>query len=75
MEDILITSVDNLKGFSYAIQASFPQTEIQKCVVHQIRKSTKFVSYKDLKKVMNDLKSIYKAVNEEAALQDLDRFK
>ncbi|MBO8172462.1 MAG: IS256 family transposase [Bacillaceae bacterium] len=74
VEDILIASVDNLKGFSDAIQASFPQTEIQKCIVHQIRNSTKFVSYKDLKKVTHDLKPIYKAVNEETALLELERF-
>ena len=74
MEDILITSVDNLKGFSQTIEASFPQAEIQKCIVHQIRNSTKYVSYKDLKQVTSDLKPIYKAINEETALQELDRF-
>ena len=50
VKDILILSVDNLSGISEAINASFPNTQIQKCVVHQIRNSTKFVSYKDLKK-------------------------
>lgn len=46
-EDILIISVNNLKGFSEAIQVIYPDTEIQKCIVHQIRNSTRFVSYKD----------------------------
>lgn len=74
VQDILITCVDNLTGFSQAISACYPQTEIQKCIIHQIRNSTRYVSYKDLKKVTADLKPIYKAVTEEAALVELDRF-
>ncbi len=74
VQDILIFSVDNLAGISEAIRASFPLTEIQKCVVHQIRNSTRFVSYKDLKKFISDLKPVYKAVNETEALQALDVF-
>ncbi len=74
VQDILITCVDNLTGFSQAISACYPQTEIQKCIIHQIRSSTRYVSYKDLKKVTADLKPIYKAVTEEAALVELDRF-
>ena len=74
VQDILITCVDNLTGFSQAISACYPATEIQKCIIHQIRNSTRYVSYKDLKKVTADLKPIYKAVNEEAALVELDRF-
>ncbi|WP_139991461.1 IS256 family transposase [Paenibacillus paridis] len=74
VQDILITCVDNLTGFTEAISACYPLTEIQKCIVHQIRNSTRFVSYKDLKKVTADLKPIYKAVNEEMALVELDRF-
>ncbi|GIO83262.1 IS256 family transposase [Paenibacillus faecis] len=72
--DILITCVDNLTGFSQAISACFPKTEIQKCVIHQIRNSTRYVSYKDLKKVTADLKPIYKATTEDMALVELDRF-
>lgn len=72
--DILITCVDNLTGFSQAISACFPKTEIQKCVIHQIRNSTRYVSYKDLKKVTADLKPIYKAATEDMALVELDRF-
>ena len=59
VEDILIASVDGLSGFPQAIEAVYPQTEIQQCVIHQIRNSTKFVSYKDLKKLMADLKRVY----------------
>ena len=74
VEDILIICVDNLNGFTQAIEACYPKTEVQKCIVHQIRNSIRFVSYKDLKKVTTDLKPIYKAVNEAAALVELDLF-
>ncbi|RNB76712.1 IS256 family transposase [Brevibacillus fluminis] len=74
VQDILIISVDNLKGFTEAISASYPKTEIQKCVIHQIRNSIKYVSYKDLKKITSALKPIYKATTEEAALEELDQF-
>jgi putative transposase len=74
VQDILITCLDNLTGFSQAIAACYPKTEIQKCVIHQIRNWTRYVSYKDLKKVTADLKSIYKAATEEAGLLELDRF-
>lgn len=74
VEDILITCVDNLKGFSEAIAASYPKSDIQKCVVHQIRNSLKYVSYKDYKAVTAALKPIYKASTEEAALEELDKF-
>ncbi|MDU0329866.1 IS256 family transposase [Paenibacillus sp. 3LSP] len=74
VQDILITCVDNLTGFSQAITACYPKTEIQKCIIHQIRNSTRYVSYKNLKKVTADLKPIYKATTEEMALVELDRF-
>jgi putative transposase len=74
VQDILITCVDNLTGFTQAISACYPNTEIQKCVIHQIRNSTRYVSYKDLKKVTADLKPIYKAATEDLALLELDRF-
>lgn len=74
VQDMLITCVDNLTGFSQAISACYPKTEIQKCIIHQIRNSTRYVSYKDLKKVTADLKPIYKAATEEMALVELDRF-
>ena len=75
VEDIMIVSVDGLTGFGDAIHAVFPQAEIQRCIVHQIRYSTKFISYKDLKPFMADLKKVYKADTEElaaAALDDLE---
>jgi len=74
VRDILIASVDGLNGFSEAIRAVFPMTEIQRCIVHQIRNSTKFISYKDLKSFTADLKPIYKAATEALALQELDAF-
>lgn len=72
VEDIMIISVDGLTGFVDAIGAVFPDTEIQRCIVHQIRYTTKFVSYKDIKAFMKDLKQVYQAATEEAALQALD---
>ena len=74
VNDILISSVDGLKGFDQAISAIFPNTEIQQCVVHQIRISTKFVSYKDRKKFCEDMKPIYTAINESEGLVALDKF-
>lgn len=75
VEDILIACRDNLSGFSQAIEATFPKTEQQLCIIHQIRNSTKYVSYKDLKAVMADLKAIYQAPSEEDALYHLEEFK
>jgi putative transposase len=72
--DILIACRDNLSGFSQAIEAAFPHTEQQLCVIHQIRNSTKYVSYKDVKALMADLKMVYGAVSEEAALAALEQF-
>jgi len=74
VRDILISCVDGLKGFEEAIEAVFPKTEVQRCIVHQIRTSTRFVSYKDLKEFCADLRLIYEAPNEEAALISLDAF-
>jgi len=72
VEDILIASVDGLTGFTNAIEAVFPQTEIQQCIIHQIRNTTRFVSYKDIKLLMADLKKVYAAVDEPTALYELD---
>lgn len=71
VEDILIACVDGLKGFPEAILASFPKTEIQLCIVHQIRHSLKYVASKNQKEFMADLKPVYKAVSKEAAEQRL----
>ena len=70
VEDILIACVDGLNGFPQAIEAVYPKTEIQQCIIHQIRNSTKFVSYKDIKKLMADLKLVYAAPTEETALNE-----
>ncbi|WP_180952302.1 IS256 family transposase [Lachnoclostridium edouardi] len=74
VRDILIACVDGLSGFPQAIEAAFPETEIQQCIIHQIRNTTKFVSYKDIKPLMADLKRVYTAPTEEIALVELDAF-
>lgn len=74
VEDILIACVDGLTGFTNAIEAVYPKTEIQQCIIHQIRNTTKFVSYKDIKALMVDLKKVYAAVDEQTALYELDLF-
>ena len=74
IEDIFIACTDNLTGFSAAIEAVYPKTEIQNCIIHQIRNSSKYVSYKDLKALMADLKAVYAAVDEPAAFDALDTF-
>ena len=75
VEDILIACTDNLKGFTQAIKAVFPETITQLCLVHQIRNSCKFVVYKDRKEFCADLKKVYTAINKEIALEELEKFK
>ena len=74
VEDVFIACTDNLSGFSNAIEAVFPKAEIQNCIIHQLRNSSKYVSYKDLKALMADLKEVYAAVDEPSAEEALDRF-
>ena len=74
VQDILIACVDGLNGFPQAIEAVYPKTEIQQCIIHQIRNTTNYVSYKDLKKLMADLKMVYAAPDEAAALEKLESF-
>jgi transposase-like protein len=74
VQDILIASVDGLTGFPEAIASVYPKTEVQRCIIHQIRNSTKFVSYKDIKALMADLKKVYTAVDEQTAFYELDSF-
>lgn len=74
VSDILIASVDGLSGFVEAINAAFPKAEVQRCIIHQIRSSSRYVSYKDIKQFTADLKPIYKAPTEETALAALDEF-
>ena len=71
LNDILIACTDNLKGFSEAILSVFPKTQIQKCIVHQIRNSLKYIASKDQKNFMKDLKLVYKAINKSVAEDEL----
>ena len=73
VEDILIASVDGLKGFPEAINAVFPDTEVQLCIVHQIRNSLKYVASKDQKQFASELKAIYQAFTKEEAENELDK--
>jgi len=74
VEDVLIFVIDGLNGFNEAIKAVYPKAEIQRCIVHQIRSSLKFVSWKDRKAAAKDLKSVYSALNEEDAKLALTDF-
>ena len=71
---IYVACVDGLKGFTEAINSIFPDTVVQLCIVHMIRNSIKYVSYKDLKEVTTDLKKIYSATNEEEGSSELEKF-
>jgi len=73
VEDIFIASIDNLSGFAEAIESIFPKTEVQLCVVHQIRNSQKYLSYKDVKPFMQDLKLVYQASTRELAERNLEQ--
>jgi putative transposase len=74
VEDILVFSVDGLKGFPQAIEAVYPQAIVQTCIVHMIRNSLRFTSYKDRKQLVKDLRMIYTAATEEAAETGLETF-
>jgi len=74
LQDILIACVDGLKGFPDAINSVYPQTHIQLCIIHMVRNSLKYVSWKDYKAVTSGLKAVYQAPTEEAALLALDKF-
>jgi putative transposase len=76
IKDICIACIDNLKGFAEAIESIFPYAEVQLCIIHQIRNSTKYVVARERKSVMEDLKNIYQAANQnqaEIALEDLSQ--
>jgi transposase-like protein len=75
VKDVYLFCVDGLSGFREAIGAVYPKSGIQRCIIHQIRSSSRFVSYKDIKPFMADLKQVYSAVTEEAALDNLMSFK
>jgi transposase-like protein len=72
VQDILIACIDNLNGFVEAIKEVFPKTEVQTCIIHQIRNSFKYVSYKDSKAFMEDLRLVYQAINKQVAEDNLD---
>ena len=74
VQDILIACVDGLKGFPQAIETIFPKTQVQLCIVHMVRNSTKYVSYKHRKEVCADLKTIYGAIDSKEAMTELDKF-
>ena len=75
VQEILIMSVDNLKGFSEAIKAVFPDTKIQKCIVHQIRNTMKYLNYKERKAFAQELKSVYTALDEPSGYRALEALK
>ena len=75
VQDILIMCSDNLTGIKQAIETAFPNTIQQRCIVHMIRNSVKFVSYKDLKSFCNDLKKIYTSTNEKQGYEELQKAK
>ena len=74
VDDVLIFAIDGLNGFNEAIKAVYPKAEIQRCIVHQIRSSLRFVAWKDRKEVAKDLKSVYTALDEETAQLALTQF-
>ena len=73
--DVYLFCVDGLKGFVEAIAAVYPQSQVQRCIIHQIRSSARFVSYKDIKHLMADLKKVYTSVTEDEALEHLVEFR
>ncbi len=75
MSPVLIFAIDGLSGLSDAIRAVYPESEIQRCIVHQVRSSMKFVSYKDRKELSKDMKSIYTSPTEKAGLSALESLK
>ena len=74
IKDIFIACVDGLKGFPEAIESVFPQTQVQLCIVHMVRNSVKYVSWKDRKQICSDLKKIYSSSTEQQAQEQLDAF-
>ena len=73
IEDIFIASIDNLQGFVEAMESIFPNTEVQLCVVHHIRNSQKYISYKDVKPFMKDLQGVYRATTKGQAARNLEQ--
>ncbi len=74
VQDVIVFSVDRLPGFEQAIKATYPTSTVQRCIIHQIHSSTRYVGYKHIRELMTDLKSVYKAPNEESGYQMLMDF-
>lgn len=75
VKDVYVFCVDGLSGFRESIEAAYPNAQIQRCIIHQIRSSTRYVGYKDIKELMHDLKEVYQSVTEDEAMNALMRFK
>ncbi|WP_055668274.1 IS256 family transposase [Desnuesiella massiliensis] len=75
VKDIFIAAIDGLTGFREAIRAIYPNTEIQRCIIHQIRNSTKYIPYKHRKEFCKDLKQVYTSATEDMALMELENLK
>lgn len=75
VQEVLFFCVDGLIGYKEAIQAVYPQAKVQRCIIHMLRDSFKYVSYKDIKKIAADFKAVYKAPTEELALSKLEGVK
>lgn len=75
IQDVLFFCVDGLPGFKDAIQAVFPNAQIQHCVIHMLRNTFKYVNYNDLKKFSSDFKHVYNAPSESSALAELENIK
>ena len=73
VKDVLVICADGLSGMKEAVNTAFPQTELQRCIVHQVRNTLKYVGAKNKKEFSNDLKTIYHAPSEDAALEQLER--
>jgi transposase-like protein len=73
VQDVFVACIDNLKGFAEAIEDVFPQTDVQLCLVHQMRNSIKYMSEKDIKPMVRDLKKVYKAINTDMAQHYLEQ--
>lgn len=74
-KDVLLFCVDGLTGLKEAIEAAYPKAQIQRCIIHQLRNSFKYVTYKDIKEFSSDFKEVYNAINEDVALEKLHELK
>ena len=75
LTDVLFFCVDGLSGFKEAINSAYPKAQVQRCIIHMLRNSFKYVSYKDIKRFASDFKAVYKAPNEDLAISELESLK